>query len=124
LLLITIWVTPENQLAESTLRGSSVLTQDFRRSQMACSVSLPAVAQTACISRLSRCSVDTGGNLYIADDVDERIHRVTPDGIVTTVAGNGVAGFPGDSMQATRAALNEPLGIRWTVSVIYTSRIT
>src|SRR5262249_18140395 len=33
-LLFTVWVTPENQLAELALHGSSVLTQDFRGPQM------------------------------------------------------------------------------------------
>jgi hypothetical protein len=53
-LSITVWVTPENQLAELALRGSSVLTQDFRGSQMG-SVRRPAdPPQTACISGLHR----------------------------------------------------------------------
>src|SRR5215469_12409070 len=34
--LFTIWVTPENRLAKLALRGSSVLTQDFRGPQMGC----------------------------------------------------------------------------------------
>jgi len=34
IVLFTVWVTPENQLAELALRGSSVLTQDFRGPQM------------------------------------------------------------------------------------------
>src|SRR6516164_10881068 len=51
-LLITIWVTPENQLAELALRGSSVLTQDFRGPQMGSvrrSVDSP---QPTCINQL------------------------------------------------------------------------
>jgi len=35
-LLFTVWVTPENQLAKVALRGSSVLTQDFRGPQRGC----------------------------------------------------------------------------------------
>jgi predicted component of viral defense system (DUF524 family) len=52
LLLITVWVTPENQLAELALRGSSVLTQDFRGPQMGFSLRQSRTAQFACISRL------------------------------------------------------------------------
>jgi len=40
-------VTPENQLAELALRGSSVLPQDFRGPQMGCSVRPSVGAQTA-----------------------------------------------------------------------------
>src|SRR5690348_15197310 len=52
-LLITVWVTPENQLAEFLLRGSSVLTQDFRGPQMGCLRRSGDSAQRACINRLS-----------------------------------------------------------------------
>src|SRR5215831_16716970 len=52
LLLITVWVTPENRLAELALRGSSVLTQDFRSPQMGFSLRQSRTAQFACISRL------------------------------------------------------------------------
>jgi len=53
-------------------------------------------------------AVDSAGNLYIADDSNNRIRRVAPDGTITTVAGNGSAGFSGDSGQATSAELNQP----------------
>src|SRR5215471_12762892 len=51
-LLFTVWVTPENQLAEFALRGSSVLTQDFRGPQMGFTPRRSRTAQFACISRL------------------------------------------------------------------------
>jgi sugar lactone lactonase YvrE len=38
---------------------------------------------------------DGKGNLYIADTDNNRIRMVTPDGMITTVAGNGAAGFSG-----------------------------
>src|SRR5262249_54497692 len=53
LLLITVWVTPENQLAELALRGSSVLAQDFRGPQIGFSLRQSRTAQFACISRLT-----------------------------------------------------------------------
>ncbi len=51
------------------------------------------------------------GSLYIADANNHRIRRVGPDGIITTVAGNGVAGFSGDGAQATAAQLSAPASV-------------
>ena len=50
------------------------------------------------------------GSLYIGDTSNNRIRRVGADGIVTTVAGTGTAGFAGDGGLATQAMLNLPLG--------------
>lgn len=54
---------------------------------------------------------DTTGNLYIADFGNHRIRMVRPDGIISTVAGNGTAGFSGDGGPATNAALNSPRSV-------------
>ena len=54
-------------------------------------------------------SFDGKGDLYIADTDNNRIRMVTPDGIITTVAGNGAAGFSGDGGPAANASLNSPL---------------
>ena len=56
-------------------------------------------------------AVDSAGNLFIADLGNNRIRKVTPAGIITTVAGNGVAAFGGDGGPATSAALNSPLSV-------------
>src|SRR6185369_7915861 len=56
-------------------------------------------------------AVDVNGNLYIADAYGDRIRMVTPAGIITTVAGSGVAGFGGDNGLATSANLNSPNGV-------------
>jgi predicted ATPase/DNA-binding SARP family transcriptional activator len=55
--------------------------------------------------------VDSAGNLFIADNLDNRVRKVTPDGIITTVAGNGKAGFSGDGGKATDARMNAPQGL-------------
>jgi uncharacterized protein (TIGR03437 family) len=52
--------------------------------------------------------VDEAGNLYIADTGNHRIRKVSVDGVISTIAGNGVAGFAGDGGPATHAVLNSP----------------
>ena len=56
-------------------------------------------------------SVDTNGNLFIADVGNNRIRKVSTNGIITTVAGNGTSRYTGDGGAATNAALNYPSGI-------------
>ncbi|MGQ9779050.1 MAG: NHL domain-containing protein [Bacillota bacterium] len=51
------------------------------------------------------------GSIYIADSSNHRIRRVGPDGIITTVAGTGVAGYSGDGGPATEARLSSPTGV-------------
>lgn len=56
-------------------------------------------------------AVDAQGNLYIADYNNARIRRVTQDGVIKTVAGNGDKGATGDGGDATAAAIESPIGI-------------
>ena len=55
--------------------------------------------------------VDRDGNIYLSHRSKNRIRKVTPDGIITTIAGNGIAGFSGDGGPALDAALNFPAGL-------------
>jgi sugar lactone lactonase YvrE len=55
--------------------------------------------------------VDDEGNVYIAESRVPRVRRVTPDGIIITVAGNGTTGFSGDGGLATQAQISSPGGI-------------
>ena len=48
-------------------------------------------------------ATDSAGNLYIADIANHRVRKVDSGGIITTVAGNGIAGFSGDGGPATNA---------------------
>jgi uncharacterized protein (TIGR03437 family) len=61
-------------------------------------------------------AVDAVGNLFIAErgirtGIGGRIRKVSPDGIITTVAGNGTQGFSGDGGPATAAELDGPTGV-------------
>lgn len=56
-------------------------------------------------------AVDAAGNLYIADQHNHRVRKVSPSGTITTFAGNGVPGFSGDGAVAVNAALNFPADV-------------
>jgi sugar lactone lactonase YvrE len=56
-------------------------------------------------------ALDASGNLYIADFSNLRIRRISPDGTITTFAGNGKSGWTGDGGLATAASINAPLGL-------------
>ena len=56
-------------------------------------------------------AIDGSGNIYIADYYNNRIRKVTPAGIITTVAGNGTLAYAGDGGYATAAELNDPTGV-------------
>ncbi|MEU5282089.1 RICIN domain-containing protein [Streptomyces asoensis] len=50
--------------------------------------------------------VDGEGAVYIADYHNHRVRKVTPDGLISTAAGNGAAGSKGDGGPAISAQLN------------------
>lgn len=60
--------------------------------------------------------VDPDGTLFIADFGNDRIRKVTVDGIISTVAGNGVWGDDGDNGPSAQATLAGPNSLeldRW-----------
>lgn len=56
-------------------------------------------------------AVDGSGNLFFSDAGANRVRRVDSGGIITTLAGTGVAGFGGDGGSSVAALLNSPAGI-------------
>ena len=60
-------------------------------------------------------AVDSAGDLFIADTDDNVIREVNhATAVITTVAGNGTAGYSGDGGPATAAELDAPRASRWT----------
>ncbi|HEV2495138.1 MAG TPA: hypothetical protein VG204_18920 [Terriglobia bacterium] len=70
-----------------------------------------APAVKAALSGPSGVAVDSEGSVYIADTGNHRIRRVDSSGSITTVAGNGGAGFGGDGGPAIKASLAGPTGL-------------
>jgi streptogramin lyase len=57
-------------------------------------------------------ALDASGNIYIADNENYAIRKVTVStGVITTVAGTGTSGYSGDGGQATEATLKNPRGV-------------
>src|SRR5262249_37440850 len=56
-------------------------------------------------------AVNEAGDVYVADNTNSRILKVTPNGAVSTVAGNGSQGFSGDGGPATSAQLSRPVDV-------------
>ncbi len=56
-------------------------------------------------------ALDAAGNLFFSEKVNGVVRRLSPNGVITTIAGTGVLGFSGDGGPATEAMLNWPDGI-------------
>jgi len=59
-------------------------------------------------------AVDPYGSVYISDTQNERLRKVTPDGIINTIAGSGTPGalgFAGDNGPALQAEFSSPSGL-------------
>lgn len=66
-------------------------------------------ALPALFSSPSDVAIDAGGNLYVADYGNNMIRKITPDGIVSALAGNGSNGFQNGT--GTQATFNGPAGV-------------
>jgi uncharacterized protein (TIGR03437 family) len=68
-------------------------------------------ATSAQLRKPAGLALDSGGNLYIADQANHRIRKVS-NGIITTIAGTGQPDFSGDNGPAEVAALNTPMDVK------------
>jgi uncharacterized protein (TIGR03437 family) len=71
----------------------------------------PATFALLNLNFASGVAVDSSGNVYFGDMYNHRVRRISVSGVISTVAGNGVAGFSGDGGAATAAQLNYPSGV-------------
>jgi sugar lactone lactonase YvrE len=70
-----------------------------------------ALAVNARLRNPAGLTIDNKGELYVADAGNNRIRKITANGVITTVAGNGVAGTQGDGGQAVNASLANPRSV-------------
>jgi hypothetical protein len=63
-------------------------------------------------TKIGQMAFDIAGNLYFADAGNQRVRRIDAvTGIISTIAGEGIAGYGGDGAAATAATLSNPTGV-------------
>ncbi len=70
-----------------------------------------AAATAATLFNPTAVALDDSGNLYIADNQNNAIRKVNTSGIISTIAGTGIAGFSGEGALAKNAMLNKPVSV-------------
>ena len=68
-------------------------------------------SSTALLFSPSGIDIDPKGDIYIPENGESLIRKIDKSGIITTIAGNGKAGFSGDGQSATSAQLNGPTSV-------------
>ena len=68
-------------------------------------------ATQAALQRPRSLATDQAGNLFVADEWDNRIRKINRAGVITTVAGTGVCCYSGDGGEATHARIRGPAGV-------------
>ena len=64
-------------------------------------------------------ATDPHGNIYISHRSQNRIRKLSPNGTITTIAGNGIVGFSGDGGPALESSLNFPAGLVFDKENLY-----
>ena len=115
----TIYLTEHNRIRRFPLRFTPSIGVMAVRTVAAVGIQgfadgPPTVAQ---FSRPVGLAVTPTGDLFVADTGNHRIRRISPSGVVTTIAGNGIAASPGDPSQfldglpALQATFEGPFGL-------------
>ena len=71
--------------------------------------SLDGTGTAASFNQPAALCVDLAGNVYVADAGNNKIRKITPQGVVSTLAGNGTAGL--EDGKFTASEFNQPAGI-------------
>jgi uncharacterized protein (TIGR03437 family) len=66
---------------------------------------------TGAFIALTGLAADTAGNVYIADAGDNRVRKVSSNGIITTIAGTNASNYSGDGGPASSAGLSTPRSV-------------
>jgi uncharacterized protein (TIGR03437 family) len=69
------------------------------------------LAVNAALSDASGLVLDGAGNVYVGDASNRRVRKITPGGVITSIAGTGIQGFSGDGGPATSAMLGRPFSL-------------
>ncbi|MBN2238950.1 MAG: SMP-30/gluconolactonase/LRE family protein [Dehalococcoidales bacterium] len=73
-------------------------------------------ATSAQLNGPSVITMDKNGNLYFSDFYNNRVRKVNKSGIISTIAGTGIAGYNGDEMAAINAQLDNPVGVAMSMN--------
>ncbi|MFY7884615.1 MAG: NHL repeat-containing protein, partial [Dolichospermum sp.] len=95
-------ITPEGVV--STIAGSGTVTGGYADGN----------GTSAAFNRPASITLDAVGNIFVADQVGERIRKITTNGDVTTISGSGTGGFANGS--AANSVFNRPIGITSDIS--------
>ena len=71
--------------------------------------SIDGIASGAAFNRPTGVAVDGSGNIYVADNFNNKIRKITAEGVVTTLAGSGAPGASDGT--GSGATFNRPAGI-------------
>ena len=76
-------------------------------------------AKAAMISFPVGLLIDPAGNIIFSDSGNNRVRKIDTTGVITTIAGNGTAGYAGDGGPATAAEINRPWGVALGANKLY-----